>query len=206
MGIKFEIAGLYFKTKKELTEYTRQLFIVKRPEINKWDKEFNFVVELFKRHPEFTQKAGPGIEKLRLFPDKANPDRGTMVMIVRSDGTQIDISWRTAIDGKHWSEDRIRLAEFRKQASQLTMKFKVESLTITSRCSICELELTWNNCHVDHKVPFSILVQEFDKLNIGNEHFQRFHDERASLQLLCKACNIKKGATCLEGIGNEVML
>ena len=77
------------------------------------------------------------------------------------------------------------------------------------KCPMCETVGTGERFEVDHVNPFSIILQEFlkekefdindiwriskDEFDALLHDFAAYHEKRAQLQLLCPACNSRKG-------------
>jgi hypothetical protein len=89
-GIEVEVAGKRFRTKTELKDTVRNL-IAKYTFGQFLDNEdFQFCMELFRRHSDYEQKVGRGVQRIEVRRD----DYGNRYFhLHRIDGTDTDISW-----------------------------------------------------------------------------------------------------------------
>ena len=151
-----------FKTKSAAVSHFRE--ILNRVEVGRVLErdDLTDVLSLIERHHEREQKVGSGISRIRVV---MNPEFRSQrcFWIERTDGTETDFSYLTCIDGKAKSVD----AEFRKACriavlpQIIEFKQRVFSDVVPTFCAVTGEFLTWDNCHIDHVVPFEELVRMF---------------------------------------------
>jgi hypothetical protein len=175
---------------------------------------YNILVALFRRHPDFASKSRDmcNIKTIRNINAKAI---GTN--IVTNNGEEIDISWQTAIKGKHKSAKSELVSAMRNSINPQIIEFKNNN---KKECVLC---FGKNNIHADHHEPqFEELVKNFINLmknqnitipnNFGDDHstnircfleddymfknkWIKFHKEKAVLRILCSRCNLTRSKT-----------
>ena len=211
--MKYYIGSLGFKTKDAARKYTRSIVNSLGPCIIKNDHEYyNFFMDLINNHSERDEKIGVGIDFFEFY---IHPIYKKLSgLIGRLDGTRIDFSWVHCCEFK----PRDLIANFksalRMAIKNQTRKFKQSNSLI---CCICKVDdLLPDQYHVDHVKPFSLLHQEFinktnyqipilfdDHISFQNAIFKKedyllesewvqYHHTHATLQILCKSCNLKK--------------
>lgn len=198
------IGKLVFRTKKSAEDFVRN-------QIKAFNGKDPFWFDLIARHPEHKEKAGCGIDHFVLRENELN--RSTVgVWIVRKDGSIIDFSWRTCVDGKAKTSRANLIAAMRNAIWEQAAEFKKSAQKM---CTICET--TEGEFHADHAIPFKTICDEFlkdreDKIpllfddeelaNVAKFRvcdwsfeldWQRFHAEKVKWQMLCQKCNLSKG-------------
>jgi hypothetical protein len=213
--MKICINNISFKSKKELEVYTRNLLELAtsgcpNSKIELEDDKLKFMIELFKRHPDYLNKTGCGISKIIVKKDIRNT-KGSAVYIKRIDNTIVDISWRICVSGNPKTTLSIQHEILRNSIVNQIVKFKNNN---TSICVCCNLSYPKSETEVDHfGLQFSDLVDMFKKnhvlpvsfndLSCGGHSFRKddyilenkwkeFHLEHAKLQILCKNCHKAK--------------
>jgi len=187
--------------------------IVKSYEINTPinDNDTEFLLKVLRHHHRFDQKIGVGMKHLevRINPSWNGPTNG--LWIVRTDGTENDISWTTALqpDGKPTPKEEASSAARDEISSQ------IHDFHDTGDCSICEIchkNMTrGDGLHVDHIKPFQDLFLEFLKslemtyhdittedLGVESQFLDRelalkwydFHLKHSTLRLVHNKCNL----------------
>ena len=161
----------------------------------------DFIMELLKRHPEYDRKVGSGIFEL-----KVKRNRGYHLFILRTDGSEIDVSWKVCISPKNDSIATIQNRMLRFAIREQISNFKSNS---DNKCEICG---TTEKIEVDHVIPFQELKKQFCKDNILPQRYaehptdyvfhkddkdielawKKFHEENAKLQFLCESCHKNK--------------
>jgi hypothetical protein len=205
------IGDLGFRTQKDAVTYTRDVITsIGCGEIRNDHARFSFFCKLINNHSNSFEKIGYGIDYFEICENKLNSKRYHM-NIIRLDGSSIDFSWndcakKTSNDVRKKLKDAMReyvnvdIFEFRK-AHELI-------------CQICGIDD--GEFHVDHndppfiqlhdsflktnKLPIPILFDnnEFYQVKFKNDDLQfaenwlKYHKENATLQILCKLCNLKK--------------
>lgn len=211
--MKYNIGQLRFKTKDSTKQYTRNLVNSLGPCIIKQDHEsYNFFMDLIHNHSERDEKIGAGID---FFEFVIHPIyKNLSGLIHRVDGTTIDFSWIHCCEFKPREPITNFTSALRMAVYPQTSKFKQWNALV---CSICEVDdLLPDQYQVDHVKPFSLLKQEFmsqmtcpmpilfdDDIVMNSAIFKKedsslkaewieYHNTHATLQILCKSCNLKK--------------
>ena len=196
-----------FRSKKELTDYTRNLIKMIGLGIITTDNEhYKFFEELIKRHNEYEIKRGCGIKHFIIRQNRVNR-KAYELNIMRLDDTIIDISYIHCCSLIN-NNELIRAMRYSIRKQILRFKNKSEMI-----CNICNN--TSCDFHIDHINPFSLICSQFlkDKLykptqfidckKTNNPKFKKediefkrewkqFHKQNAKLQVLCSSCNLKK--------------
>ena len=176
------VDGRTFKTQKELKLHTARIIneIGRSCSSIKTDYplHFKFLMEMLKRHPDSDKSNGVvdmctiGIPAWR-FPT---------VDLVKEGGEEQVSLLKKCVSGRDSTDHRNIMIEYREVIRPQIVAFRAAAKQV---CSICAAT---NDLHVDHVFPFSKIVAEF----MGGS-FEEFHLDRATLQMLCRECNMKKG-------------
>lgn len=162
-------------------------------------------------HPYAERKIGSGILHFSVCCNKLGS--GKSFVLVRKDGTEERFSYKACIDGKGMSQ-RLLVLEALRFSIRADMIYFRKTIALPTTCSVSGKRIEdGSQLHIDHKIPFSVLVHNFcltyhidlEKLQIIGkgetlrlvdkkiEHlFQRFHKENAILQPSLSTENIKK--------------
>lgn len=152
---KYEIGGRPFFTRQELEEFIRE--IVRRYEdgVPVGPEDQQFLENLFRRHPDVHDKFGDGIASIEVRTNKAMYGKNRGFWIQRVDGSDIDISWKTCIDGSSrsprkdfYSAARGEIAEQRQQFRDSYFRGKLQV-----ECPLTGQLITRGRCQVDHVAP-----------------------------------------------------
>jgi len=166
------------------------------------------LIDLFKRHPEFEEKKGTGIQKIFIHQNKLNK-KAREIYIERIDGSVVVISWRTCLSGLGKSNKALTLQAMRSAIHNQITDFKKAQKQVCNNCpSICDLEVDHTGSVVfsdmaDLFLKNKILPSDFSYDKFGRvsfkdvdkelqESWEAYHKFYATLQLLCKNCHIKK--------------
>jgi isopentenyldiphosphate isomerase len=214
-AIKWWKDELGMATKAKVEDHIRTI-VDKYPNgaaINHSDQ--NFLDSVLRHHYQYTAKIGCGIRHLEV---RSNPSwngatRG--LWIVRTDGSEIDISWVVALkpDGRPDVKEDVSKAARYEVYRQIHHHHEHGECDL---CPICSLPMERGvNVHVDHAEPFSILLDKFLKAkglsydqiaieDLGlNSQFsdrelgQEWHDhhaQHATLRLTHAVCNLARKA------------
>jgi hypothetical protein len=210
---KIELAGMTFKFKKDLKEYTQNLIKQKGLcTINNTDKDFTFFVDLFFRKPYNKIYLG----KVKAFKIDRNPITlkiGHMFWIDYYDKEQT-FSWNKCIDERDGDTYNFKLSS----ACRVSINEQREECWYSNdKCNKCSKSKINREFDIDHdNINFSHIVEEFDSNWKGKkptkfkkepttcqyifsdedklykDEFQKFHKLKANLQLLCKECHADK--------------
>lgn len=199
-----------FKTKKSLREYTKNAINeigVCSSLKNKNLMLYNFLLDLFSRHPGYPDKVVNMIDII-IVRNKMNPAFYEL-QLHRMDNTYEDISWRTCVDGKR--KDALTAA-MRMSISDQIIHFKKSNELC---CEFCKCrDRSSKEFHVDHIITFKDIQKQFLKLyplipgsfakndyNIScfrsedaeyERLWQDYHRSNATLRILCAKCNLTR--------------
>ena len=176
---------------------------------------YNTLIEILKRHPEFISKT-LNMCNIKIVKDVWNTS-GLKILIINTDESEIDISWKVAITGKHKSDKTELMSAIRSSVDEQIFQFRKKS---NGKCVLCP---NTNKLHVDHIIHFDEITFKFINImrsknieipnNFGetddnthrrcfleaNDDFKNdwinYHYENASLQMLCQTCNLTKTKT-----------
>jgi hypothetical protein len=210
----YRIGELAFKTKVAVKRYVRsELERLGYRKVNKEDeKDFSFLYNVFRNHSEFAEKEGAGVYKFIIEPNPMTGD-SYQTSIIRNDHSRDTFSWVHCTEFKPRSTAS-DLAMAMREAVQLQIKaFRDEAPRI---CAMDDCKYNEHLC-VDHIYAFRYLKDEFliqttlpaptqftsceqtrmtkfrdEDSQFANE-WQKYHRQRATLQILCRTCNNKKG-------------
>lgn len=210
--MKVTVNNIEFKSKKDLEIFVRQLLNDARGNLDGIfeirGRELQFMGELFKRHPDYLNKCGCGINKVFVGGDAFNK-KYAFVFIQRTDGTEIDISWKICVSGKTKTLHNIQCEIMRRSIANQILDFRDKCNINCNGCGKPSLAYD-----VDHyNIEFKQLVDQFkaknklpiyfQELKSGGHQFRaedfkveakwkQFHLDNAKLQKLCKACHKQK--------------
>lgn len=211
----YQLADRSFPTKKAAKDHFKAI-LARNPRDNQpIDDPGNHDVKTLitvGKHPDSSDKIGPGIAHVFI----RRNDFGTRgFWLKRVDGTEIDFSYLTAIDGRPSRQKEVKAAMRREIEDQIA-QFR-RSVTASS-CEICGKDFVSSGAtHVDHAQPtFDCLAREFAE-TIGGweripvrcegisgrylgdpEHatgWREFHRSSARLRLTHSACNLSRPRT-----------
>ena len=171
----------------------------------------DFLISLLKHHHEWDIKKGSGISHLeiRINVNATGSTRG--IWIVRTDGSEIDISWRVPLSpaGKTTHLENLNAAA--REAIQDQMHEAHETLPCEC-CDLCGQPMKrFDKLHADHSHPsFKDIFEDFfggseHTINVSNvgitthivdpeirQAWQNHHAASAKLRLVHKKCNLKR--------------
>ena len=200
-----------FKTKKACLDYTRELITsLGVGTISRYNNNFQYFNDLINNHDERDIKIGCGIEFFYIGRNKLNP-KALQLNIRRIDNTWTDVSWVHCCSFRPRTPRQNLINAMRYAISNQIIDFKNKN---ELRCNFCnEIECEF---HIDHILPFNKLSKDFinnyqanipttfDKCNktqltifkSDDKQFciewQKYHQDMATLQVLCALCNLKK--------------
>ena len=139
---------------------------------------YQFLLEVLKRHPD--PDKGQGVLDMHTV---GIPAWRFPTVILLKENVEEDVSLlKHCIRGRGLSKHESKMKEYRELIRPQIVEFRASANLECCQCgSTAEL-------HVDHIFPFSKIVAEYD----GEISFEDFHRERATYQILCASCNIKK--------------
>ena len=194
-----------FKTVKEAKDFTRT-FLSTQPMGIVTDPFYTTLVE---HHPQRDEKVGCGIKHFVILRDAyANK----VINLQRMDDTLTSISWVTCCSGKikrRPTSMDIDISSAMREAIQDDINLFRSTANLV--CVQCE---STKDPNIDHVYPFLSLQKDFLKDNdpptstqkcpltyrhvfeegLFKDTWKTFHRDKATFQVLCRACNLKKGA------------
>lgn len=202
-----------FKSKAKLTQFTREkIKEIGIGEIIKENENFNFFLDLLKRHPDYENKIGPGLQSFVISINKLNK-KVLEISLKTIDNKIVDFSYIKCCNN---NIKRCKLTQaMRNAVSDYTIKYKTNNNLI---CSLCKVEnLNYTDYHVDHyELSFDEIKKSFlsqkdliipstfkksEKYNTYSflEEDKEFellwintHNKKCKLRILCNKCNTKK--------------
>jgi len=208
-----------YKTQSEFEQFVKNIIYNDIGECNDikntHPSHYDLLIEILKRHPSFTIKT-QNMFNLKIEKDALNM-RGLKILIINNDMSETDISWRCSITGKHKSDKNELMSAMRSSVEDQIIQFRNTS---SKNCVFCDKKL---QLHVDHIIHFDEIALNFVNIakdkNIGipttfgetddNTHRRcfleidndfknqwiKYHDENASLRMLCETCNLTRPKT-----------
>lgn len=210
-----------YKTQGEFEKYVRKIiydeigicYDVK----NTYPDKYNILIKILERHPNFNSKS-ENMCNIKIIKDALN-FRALQIIILKNDNSEIDISWRCAITGKHKPKKSLLTGAMRTSIEDQIHTFRRNCDTYT-----CELCGSVEELHVDHndekKSAFDELANNFVKENNNiypdkfgdledgtnrrcflkeDNDFKKkwieYHHKHAILRILCRKCNLSRPKT-----------
>lgn len=204
-----------FPTKVALEKFVRNIIYVEVGECsdvkNQYPEHYVTLIEVLKRHPNFDTKA-KDLANIKI--QKTRLNKALEIIIVNTDLTEIDISWKLAISGKCNSPTKNLISAMRNSVKDQISRFKSTSHQICEKCK------STHALQVDHIIHFEHLYREFrndvqkegiripknfeDEKDGSNmkcfketdgtfkNKWIKYHQENAKLRILCKKCNLTR--------------
>lgn len=150
--------------------------------------EYDLISSLVTCHPESETKIGSGILSIEVRQiEFGHPG----FWITRTDGSSLDFSYRKALDGAPSHRQQVHAA-LRWAVRYQIDAFRVETFTLYSddygqvTCPLTDEPITTSNAHVDHIIPFRVLVEHFVSTIIGgyNKVIVKPSEEHAGPELV----------------------
>jgi 5-methylcytosine-specific restriction endonuclease McrA len=180
-----------------------------------YPEHYNTLVEILKRHPDFICKT-QDMCNIKIVKDKLNIN-ALKTIIIKKDGSEIDISWKVAITGKPKGDKQELMSAMRSSIDEQIVQFRKGS---DKKCVLCT---NTDNLHIDHIIHFDEIVLNFinimkskninipDTFGDTNDDTHRrcfletdkdfknewtdYHYENAQLRVLCQKCNLTRTKT-----------
>jgi hypothetical protein len=163
-------------------------------------------------HPHRAEKVGPGVDELVIRNGYGN---NREFHVIRTDGTEIDFSYREALAPQTAAKQRADLlTTLRWEIASQTSAFRRTQLERDPICAISAIPLTAETAHVDHIPPWTFVAiatawlehrppLELESIGRGSQladreqaaDWQRFHRWAARLRLIHRDINAAI-ATC----------
>ena len=203
---KKEVTKIYVKKRCQeiLKYYPRGIWLPKE------DKEF--LVELLKNHPRYEIKKGKGIKGFKIRKGVFNQK---MFELYRIDNSFTDFSYLRCLNDLSF-EAQIK-SSCREAIEKDILNFKIRKFEKEKVfCEVSGIELSFNNCHVDHFSPTFKQIYELwriqvniskndlsSKKSIDNEeriwftneklrnHFRTFHNSICNLKIVSPQINLE---------------
>ena len=211
-----------YKTQGEFEKYVKKIIYedigICNDVKNVYSDKYYILIKILERHPDFNSKT-ENMCNIKIMYDTLNK-KALKILIVKNDGNNVDISWRCAINAKHKSKKHELMSAMRSSIDSQIKLFKKEHYN--DGCQLCDNIERLDVDHDDTKnSAFDELVSNFIKKNNDieipdkfgelndNTHRRRFlekntdfkdkwlkyHNEHASLRMLCHTCNISRPKT-----------
>ncbi|MBN9542725.1 MAG: DCL family protein [Alphaproteobacteria bacterium] len=217
-SIPIQIGQQLFTSKKSAITYVQSVLkkYIDGDILEESDKLF--IIDLLALHPQKDEKIGCGVANI-LY-DYSPDFRSRCLYIIRTDGSKIQFSWRTCIEGEKLKIDIYEA--FREAVISQIKEYIKDNFVEKMRCPIFpDIELTnirsKKNIHVDHESPktFKNLVDAFlrsesldildvkisdPKLHLNTaqladegfkSRWQYFHQKEANLRVISQEANLK---------------
>ena len=211
---KYNIHNQNFKTKFDCYKYTSKLVnSMKNISIDKYDEHFDYFVKLLDNHPDKHEKIKDGIKGFKFQKNPTYKHYQSFIITNNNDLVNFSFVRCCEFDKKSKKSDtEYNLINAMRTAIEYqTIEFKKNNKII---CSLCKT-ITALEYHVDHNKPLfheittSFITQNtdtpltFDKNynyrlvfkdcdKIYKNKWCSYHKEMATLQILCKSCNLRK--------------
>lgn len=200
-----------FKTKKAAEEYIRsvykEIYALQGSRITHGMNHFEFMLQLFNRHPRASEKAPGGVYSFSVQKNIG----GNLGAFVNS---QVDFSFKVCLSPELDRKGRLDSALRASVANQIIIFNKTLKGTFET-CDLCGDKISdYDETHVDHKIPFKNLKEdflaffgktppnEFDLSGEGSrflekDHefetaWQKFHETKAELRVTHAKCNLNR--------------
>lgn len=182
---------------------------------NTYPCHYNTLIEILKRHPDFISKT-QNMCNIKIVRDTLNSN-AFKIIIINTDNSEIDISWKCAITGKSKGNKHELMSAMRSSIDEQILYFRKHH---EEKCVSCS---NTDKLHVDHITHFDeialnfITIMESNNINIPNifgdtdddTHRRRFleidnefkdkwinyHYNNATLRILCQTCNLTRTKT-----------
>ena len=207
--------------KRELSLNTQKEVIQKIHEIidttemyTPLDHGLFFLLQVLKHHRYYESKVGVGIKHLEIRWNQNDCGKLTKgLWIIRTDSTEIDISWRQALlpNGEPSLKEMVSSAARYETRAQIDLFYRNESRSV---CELCHKHISqYDEIHVDHIQVFEQLFSNFldtvhmtysdikiHHLGLDNEFVDRhiallwsqYHMKYATLRIVHSKCNLKR--------------
>lgn len=175
--MKVNLAGVEFKTKKALLDYTKKIKNSYSPGESVEEKDIPFLLDLIEYHPETNKIVGNGVEGFKV--DYSPSGWGDICFWVkRLDGSEGFFSYHKCIESKSKISQiaSVMRLSVKSQIDDFRQKTFFEKKSIP--CPITGEIITYKSCHVDHAHPatFEILRNGFLLLHKSKKRFQSIDD------------------------------
>jgi hypothetical protein len=202
------IGNLYFKTQKEASLYCRELFKKNGYGVAN-EITHVFLMELLKRHPQYEEKVGIGIDFFTINKNQYSRHDCVYLTFTRIDGSVDDFSYIMCIKGKDLTLKQQTVSAMRNSIRNDISFFKLNAEQKCNRCGIDNVDFDCDH----YGIEFKELSEGFIKKNgvcnsfgkeecficFGdiqyNKKWVEYHNTLAKLQLLCISCHKKKKTT-----------
>ena len=178
-------------------------------------KDQNWIGQVLKHHYQYIAKVGCGLKhiEVRTNYDGNKPTRG--FWIVRTDGTDIDISWIVAMQPNGETTPQHDVSS----SARFEIKGQIDEYHkngLCAQCPLCNQEMvSETNLHVDHEITFKQLFEDFlyakglihEQVEIEDQglnslfadrelatEWQLYHQASATLRLTHDKCNLSRKA------------
>ncbi len=209
-----------YKTQTEFETYVKNIIyniIGKCDDVkNKHPLQYDILIEILKRHPEYDSKT-QNMCNIKITNDILNTN-ALKVLILNTDNTEMDISWKCAITGKPKGNKNDLMSAMRSCLDSQILEYKN---TNKNECNFCKSN---HKLQVDHILHFDVIAFNFINImscnNIPNTFIEKndgthrktfidddiefknkwieYHQNNATLRILCQSCNLKRSKSTIK--------
>lgn len=208
-----------YKTQSDFETYVKNIIYNEIGICNDVKKDYpsryTTLIEILKRHPEFISKT-QNLSNIKIIRDTLNIN-AFKIIIINTDESEIDISWKCAITGKSKGNKHEVMSAMRSSVDEQIFKFRKDN---PKKCVLCP---NTDKLHVDHIIHFDEIVLNFinimksknikipDTFGDTNDDTHRrcfleidnkfknewndYHYKHATLRMLCQNCNLTRTKT-----------
>jgi hypothetical protein len=170
------IGNWEFTTKKAAGDEIRRILHTTSWGIPLAGADADLIVALLMQHPRATAKIGPGIRHIEI----GEGPNSSAFYIVRTDGSRVDFSYLTALNGDREHPALVRRG-MRNAVDDQILEFRRAEFAkgIEVICPLTRAVLHNDpTTHVDHIVPFLNLANQFAADVGGYQNISIFHSEQ----------------------------
>ena len=120
---------------------------------NIYPSHYITLIEILKRHPDFIKKT-QNMYNIKIIGDKLNIN-AFKIIIINTDESEIDISWKCAITGKPKGNKHELMSAMRSSVDEQIFQFRKDN---EEKCVLCP---NTDKLHVDHIIHFDEIVLNF---------------------------------------------
>lgn len=158
--------------------------------LSEGDPGYDFLMELFERHPNRDEKLRKPIKSIIIGQDIAN--KGSEVTLLYDDLLKDSISWVKCCNSRDKTANHKYTEAKRREVAEQVIRFRMWKPR-EDNCAKCGSLQT--ALEVDHVIPFSNLLTTWETHHSKTWKWPEFHKAHAELQLLCVPCHRVKSST-----------
>jgi hypothetical protein len=154
-----QIGEKLFATKEEAKKAIQEILYRYKPRQELSPEDAEFIADVVSLHPEADKKIGPGIKAVFVCNVEGYASRGFFLR--RSDDSIEQFSFNKCLHPP--SQKDLVVKALRQLVVDQILAFKKNAFSETRviRCPLTGKDVTQEDCHVDHVIPFRDLVEMF---------------------------------------------